>query len=56
MKVSFKAPTGALGAGSTPGVNQLEMQTTAKTFRYLDQEEIAAQRKAAVDAKKGAKK
>jgi type IV pilus assembly protein PilO len=36
-------PTGALG-----------MDTTAKTFRYLDQEEVAAQRKGA--PKGGAKK
>ena len=56
MKVVFKPPTNAAATGATPGVNQLEMQTIAKTFRYLDAEEIAAQRKAAVDAKKGAKK
>jgi len=29
---------------------------TARTFRYLDEEEVAAQRKAAAGAKKGAKK
>lgn len=33
----------------------LTMDTTAKTFRYLDSEEVASQRKAATDAK-GAKK
>jgi len=27
-----------------------------KTFRYLDEEELARQRKAAADAKKGGKK
>jgi type IV pilus assembly protein PilO len=34
----------------------LTMNVTARTFRYLDEEEVAAQRKAAVAAKKGAKK
>jgi type IV pilus assembly protein PilO len=34
----------------------LMMDATARTFRYLDDEEIAAQRKAAQAAKKGAKK
>ena len=34
----------------------LSMEAVAKTFRYLDKEEIAAQRKAEADAKKGAKK
>ena len=34
----------------------LVMDATARTFRYLDDEEIAAQRKAAAAAKKGAKK
>ena len=33
----------------------LAMETTARTFRYLDDAEIAAQRKAAAAAKKGAK-
>ena len=42
MSISM-LPTGSLG-----------MDTTAKTFRYLDQEEIAAQRKTA--PKGGAKK
>jgi type IV pilus assembly protein PilO len=32
------------------------MEAVAKTFRYLDKEELAAQRKAEADAKKGAKK
>src|SRR5512147_1072535 len=34
----------------------LTMDVTARTFRYLDEDEIAAQRKSAVAAKKGAKK
>ena len=34
----------------------LTMDVTARTFRYLDDEEVAAQRKAAAGAKKGAKK
>ena len=34
----------------------LTMETTAKTFRYLDEEEVAKQRKAAKDAKDKAKK
>ena len=34
----------------------LSMDVTARTFRYLDEEEVAAQRKAAVAAKKGAAK
>ena len=33
--------------------NQLTMDVTARTFRYLDDEEIAAQRKAAGAARKG---
>jgi type IV pilus assembly protein PilO len=33
----------------------LAMDVTARTFRYLDDNEVAAQRKAAVAAKKGAK-
>jgi len=44
----------------TPGKdNQLQMDATARTFRYLDDEEVAAQRKAAKAAKappKAAKK
>jgi len=37
--------------------NLLEMDATAKTFRYLDKEEIDAQRQAAAAAaKKGARK
>ncbi|MFS0756231.1 type 4a pilus biogenesis protein PilO [Noviherbaspirillum sp. 1P10PC] len=36
--------------------NMLSMEAVAKTFRYLDKEEVAAQRKAEADAKKGAKK
>jgi type IV pilus assembly protein PilO len=34
----------------------LTMEATARTFRYLDEAEVAAQRKAAAAAKKGAKK
>lgn len=34
----------------------LVMDVTARTFRYLDEEEIAAQRKAAAKARKGAKR
>ena len=36
--------------------SMLSMEAVAKTFRYLDKEELAAQRKAEADAKKGAKK
>ena len=36
--------------------NLLEMDATAKTFRYLDKEEIDAQRQAAAAAKKGGRK
>lgn len=36
--------------------SMLSMEAVAKTFRYLDKEELAAQRKAETDAKKGAKK
>lgn len=34
----------------------LVLETVAKTFRYLDEEEVAKQKKAAAEAKKGAKK
>jgi len=34
----------------------LTLEAVAKTFRYLDPEEVAAQRKAAADKKKAAKK
>ena len=34
----------------------LEMDATARTYRYLDEAEIAAQRKAARDANKGRKR
>lgn len=34
----------------------LVMETVARTFRYLDDEEVAKQRKAAIEAKKGARK
>ncbi len=36
--------------------NSLTLDAIAKTFRYLDDEEVAAQRKAAAGAKKGGKK
>ena len=36
--------------------NQLAMDATARTFRYLDDDELAAQRKASAAAKKGAAK
>lgn len=36
--------------------NQLSMDVTARTFRYLDEDEVAAQRKAAAASRKGAKK
>ena len=41
---------------STAKDGMLSMEAVAKTFRYLDKEELAAQRKAEADAKKGAKK
>lgn len=40
----------AIAAGTD---GNLTMDVTARTFRYLDEEEIAAQRKAAAGAKKG---
>lgn len=44
-----------LSAGKD-GASQLTLEAVAKTFRYLDPEEVAAQRKAAADKKKAAKK
>jgi type IV pilus assembly protein PilO len=44
----------SLSPASTKGGSALVMDATAKTFRYLDEEEIAEQRRA--PAKKGAKK
>lgn len=41
---------------STGKDGMLSMEAVAKTFRYLDKEELAAQRKADADAKKGVKK
>ena len=35
---------------------ELSMDVTARTFRYLDEDEVAAQRKAAAASRKGAKK
>jgi len=43
-------------ATSTGKDGGLVMDATAKTFRYLDEDEIASQRKAAAAAKKGGKK
>ena len=34
----------------------LTLDAVTKTFRYLDEEEVARQKKAAADAKKGGKK
>ena len=34
----------------------LAVEATARTFRYLDEQEVAAQRRAAAAAKKGGKK
>ena len=57
MNISILAAPGAAGA-APPGPAQLTMDSIAKTFRYLDQEEVSAQKKSAADAKKaaGAKK
>jgi type IV pilus assembly protein PilO len=41
---------------STGKDGTLTLEAVAKTFRYLDPEEVAAQRKAALDKKKAAKK
>ena len=35
---------------------RLALDAVTKTFRYLDEEELARQKKAAADAKKGGKK
>ena len=40
-----------IGANPAPGGGPLAMNTTAKTFRYLDSEEVAAQRKSKAPAK-----
>ncbi len=50
--VVLNPAAGAKGSGASA----LTMDATAKTFRYLDEAEIAAARKAASPAKKGAKK
>ena len=56
MNISVLQAPGAPGSASA-GPAQLTMDSIAKTFRYLDQEEVAAQKKSAADAKKaGAKK
>ncbi len=57
MNISILAAPGAAGAAPA-GPAQLTMDSIAKTFRYLDQEEVSAQKKSAADAKKaaGAKK
>jgi type IV pilus assembly protein PilO len=45
------------GATQAPGAGPLALEAIARTYRYLDEEEIAKQRKAAKEAKeKGAKK
>jgi type IV pilus assembly protein PilO len=41
---------------STGKDGTLMLEAVAKTFRYLDPEEVAAQRKAAADKKKAAKR
>jgi type IV pilus assembly protein PilO len=41
---------------STGKDGTLTLEAVAKTFRYLDPDEVAAQRKAAADKKKAAKK
>jgi len=46
----------AISAGAGKDAQTLTMDVTARTFRYLDEEEVAAQRKAAAAAKKGAAK
>lgn len=46
------APTGPRGDGNAP----LNMEATARTYRYLDAAEVADQRKAAAAAKSGGKK
>jgi type IV pilus assembly protein PilO len=43
------------GAAKGPGSSMLSMDATAKTFRYLDESEVAAAKKAASPAKKGGK-
>jgi len=43
-------------ADDKKGAAQLTMDATARTFRYLDDDELSAQRKAAQAARKGAKK
>src|SRR5687767_2045541 len=48
---SVPAAAGAKGAGAS----MLSMDATAKTFRYLDESEVAAAKKAASPAKKGGK-
>jgi len=46
----------ALTTASGKDASGLVMDATAKTFRYLDEEELSNQRKAAAAAKKGGKK
>lgn len=45
-----------MAISTLPGGATLAMDTTAKTFRYLDGDEVAAQRKSKAPAKGGAKK
>lgn len=49
--------SGAAKEGKVPADTKLVMEATAKTYRYLDSNEVAAQKKAAAEAKAaGAKK
>jgi type IV pilus assembly protein PilO len=41
-------------ASKTPGSDQLQLDLTAKTYRYLDEEETAEQEKKAAEAAKAA--
>ena len=45
-----------MSLGSSKDGSTITMDATAKTFRYLDEDEVAAQRKAAAKSAKGAKK
>ena len=47
---------GAVGGKSTVVEGRLSMDATAKTFRYLDESEMAAQKQASAPARKGKKK
>ena len=47
------APSGGKGGKAGPGQDQLVMNLTAKTYRYLDEEEMAAREAEAQKNKKG---